>query len=175
MQPERITDHTQLNNIPDQLQDWIAALEASRKELKTLITDLPSAALFWQPLRVSHTIGSLLLHIAYIEKFWISQNLFDDEKAFLWEDTDTQPRVSLPQRPLTWYLDRIDSIRAANLRTITDIASLNHICTREDLQGRKDRYGLRWILWHLIEHEAHHRGQIALLKSWYQETYAPVY
>ena len=158
-------DLPQLGGNHGQLDDWIAGLKAAREELETLLTDLPAAAIAWQPLSTAQSIGSLLLHIAGSEAFWLGD--VTEKKELLTE--------TAPPRPVGWYLDLISTVRANTLRALTRFPSLDHVCERQKENGELERCTLRWVLWHLLEQEAHHRGQIELLKGWYQQAHAPVY
>ena len=159
-------DLPQLGGNNRQLDDWIAGLKVARQELETLLTDLPAAALAWQPLSTAQSIGALLLQIAGSENFWLGEAAEQNSKGL---QTDTAPR------PVGWYLDLISTVRANTLRSLTQLPSLDHVCERRKENGEIERCTLRWVLWHLLEQEAHHRGQIELLKGWYQQAHAPVY
>jgi uncharacterized damage-inducible protein DinB len=166
---ERCIDLPQLRDNHGQLKDWIAGLEAARDQLEVLVKDLPVAALAWKPLSTAQCIGSLLLQIARGE----AQLLGEGEKNLLEETEELQG--SAPKKPLGWYLDYIRSVRASSLRALSKSPSLDHVFERRNDDGEIKRYTVRWALWHLLEQEAHHRGQIELLKQWYQQVHEPVY
>jgi uncharacterized damage-inducible protein DinB len=164
---ENCVDLPQLGGNHGQLEHWIAGLKAAREELETLLTDLPAAALAWQPLSTAQSIGSLLLQIAGSESFWLGEATEQNSKELL---TNTAP-----SKPVGWYLDLIRTVRANTLHALSHSPSLDHVCERRKENGELERCTLRWVLWHLLEQEAHHRGQIELLKRWYQQAHAPVY
>jgi uncharacterized damage-inducible protein DinB len=175
MTAECYIDLPQLQNNSGDLENWIAGLEAGRNELRNLVKGLPVAALAWRPILTSQSIGSLILHIAYTEKYWLTERLDQEEEKYIWHDNGNEIIPAAPNAPLNWYIDQIDSVRAASLLKLSEFPSINQTYTRRSEDGQTQKFALRWILWHLTQHESHHRGQIALLKRWYLESHAPVY
>lgn len=175
MSKERCIDLLRFADENGRLDGWIAALESARRDLESAIADLTSAKLVWQPLSTVQSIGSLLLHIASTEAFWLGEDLNAEEKKYLWDDSIGELFPPAPQMPLGWYLDRIRSARARTLKRLSEISSADQVCERADSDGKTESYSLSSIFRQLLEHEAAHRGQIDMLKRWYQEMHAPVY
>jgi uncharacterized damage-inducible protein DinB len=67
-----------------------------------------------------------------------------------------------PRQPLAWYLEQHDRIRA---RTHEILADFND--PAQEFQRKNDRVTLRWLLHHVIGHEAYHAGQVLLLALQY--------
>ena len=67
-----------------------------------------------------------------------------------------------PAQPLSWYYAQHDAIRA---RTHEFVRALND----PDRTGRsrEDDFTLRWLLHHVLTHEAYHGGQAVLLMLQY--------
>lgn len=156
------------------LTDCINRLKVARAQLIPLIEDLPIQAFTWQPILTTQSIGSQLLHIAYTEAFWLGEALPQDAKQYLWDDDKAESLLSTPSKSLRWYLDLLASIRYGAIEKIKRISNNGYISLTLD-KNKVENYPLSHILWRLIEHEAHHRGQIALLKNWYKNAHTPVY
>ena len=65
-----------------------------------------------------------------------------------------------PKRPLSWYMEQHRNIRARTYELMRNLSDLSHV-------GRygKREFTLRWLLNHVISHEAYHGGQAVLLAS----------
>jgi uncharacterized damage-inducible protein DinB len=66
----------------------------------------------------------------------------------------------VPSQPLSWYLDLHDRFRA---RTLEAVKSWPPADTLKDRAGEDNQYTPRWVLGHVIQHEAYHGGQIVML------------
>lgn len=63
-----------------------------------------------------------------------------------------------PRKPLAWYLEQQDTIRT---RTREIIRTLNDPEMAIPCKGQT--FTLRWLLHHVLTHEAYHGGQAVLL------------
>ncbi len=129
--------------------------------------EITPEAIIWQPFKEGHSIGAIILHIADVEAFWIeevaAQRPRDEEefKRLLSEETQ-QMSVKWPvppQKPLSWYWEQHDAIRKRTHKTVRELA--DPLITRFR-PNRNSYYTLRWILHHVITHEAYHGGQAVL-------------
>ena len=146
-------------------------MQKTREKLIDRIKELTQEEMDYSPHgRRIETIGTLLLHIAGVEWSWIFEDIgdtaMDYEKwkhAFpLREDID-----QLTKKGKKFYLDRLSEVRNEVfewLETINDddLDRLIHL-------GDTD-VSIEWILFHLIEHEAIHIGQISILSRMYDMT-----
>jgi uncharacterized damage-inducible protein DinB len=118
---------------------------------------LSEDAVVWQPHPGMHSIGGIILHIAAVEVFWFEQfalGLIPDPgeaKLLMSEETEVEAWAwpEPPRQPLSWYLEQHDRIRERTLESIkrwpaADTAIPHH--------GRE--VTLRWVLGHVIQHEA---------------------
>ncbi len=156
---------------PPQIGFLLAQLEDIREDTKRYTRDLTPSQLSWHPNLKVESIGTLLLHIAAVEWSWIFEDIFKRPMGPEWEIA-FPIRVGKPQvsgEPLDFYLAKLDAVRAeikTGLATLTD-ADLDREIISPDQSGSSPpvhSYTIRWILYHLAEHEAHHRGQIAVMK-----------
>jgi uncharacterized damage-inducible protein DinB len=134
--------------------------------------ELPAEAVVWQPHPNGHSIGALMFHIVTAEVFWFEQVVLQREidkterKLLMVDELDAEtPTWPIPPRqPLSWYFDLHDRIRARTLAAVREWLDPETVLPHH---GR----GVtpRWILGHVIQHEAYHGGQAVLLQSLWKQ------
>ena len=150
------------------IASYYAQLEDVRRETKRYVEGLSPPKLSWSPHSTVESIGTQLLHIAGVERSWIGEDIERRPMGEEWA-LAFPLRVNLPQvegEPLEYFLEKLDAVREETRHTLsrlTDDDLAREIRTL-DSGPDADSYTIEWILYHLIEHEAHHRGQIALMK-----------
>ncbi|MBI1730555.1 DinB family protein [Candidatus Acetothermia bacterium] len=145
----------------------LAILEENTRDGRDDLKDFPEEAILWQPFPDGHSIGAILLHIACAESRWfeevVAQRVRDPElvKRLRCEEIDqfSVKWVQPTKRPLSWYYEQQDAIRKRTLEIIHEAADPAAIST---LAERKYEYTLRWVIYHIIQHEAYHIGQAVL-------------
>ncbi|MHA2380159.1 MAG: DinB family protein [Candidatus Thorarchaeota archaeon] len=159
----------------DELSPRVALLysmmEKARERLLNRIESLSDVDIDYSPHgRSIETIGTLLFHIAAVEWSWIFEDIggkeMDYEKwkqAFpLREDID-----QLTGQRVEFYFDRLNEVRQEVLEWLKGIDD-------EELDRLIDlghaEVSIEWVLFHLIEHEAMHIGQISVLSRMYDMT-----
>jgi uncharacterized damage-inducible protein DinB len=119
----------------------------------------------------AHSIGALVMHIGEAEWWWMKCNVAghqltdEDRSAPYWdvlEDPDAFIKKGYTPDDCFAELDKIRNQTRDLLFTFQDVDlektfNLNR-------SGETFEYSLRWILHHLVDHEAHHKGQILMLK-----------
>jgi len=134
---------------------------------------LPDEAVVWQPEPGGHSIGGCILHIAAAEVFWFERFALgrtpdpEERKLLLAEETDVDACTwpDPPKQPLSWYFEVHDRIRA---RTLEGIKSWPPAETA--IEWDDEPRTLRWVLGHVIQHEAYHGGQAVLLNRLWNRT-----
>ena len=138
-----------------------------RKNLLKMIKDIDDSVLDYTPdEREIETIGTLLLHIAAVEWSWIIGDLEKRELSFeKWKQAfPLRKGIDLAQqvgKGIEYYLEKLKEVRLEvyeKLKGFTD-KDLDTVVKVE-----KRKFTIEWILYHVIEHEAEHLGQISLLK-----------
>jgi len=142
---------------------WV--LEDCRARTLRTLSGVTDAMLDREPSHGGNPIGVLLYHIAAIEADWLFTEILEQEIApevlglFPVDVRDAQGRLSrIRDLPLEDYLHRLRIVRAALL------ASLREMSASEFRRARSFtdyRVTPEWVLHHLAQHEAEHRGQIA--------------
>ena len=142
--------------LQDGTREWRGELDA----------DLSEDAVVWQPHPGTHSIGGVILEIAAVEIFWFEKFALDipydpeEMKLLMADQIDVDAwRWPPPHRqPITWYFELHDRIRA---RTLENIKKWPTADFARDLHGNPRT--MRWVLGHVIQHEAYHGGQAVLL------------
>jgi uncharacterized damage-inducible protein DinB len=147
----------------------LAAFEDSRQRTKEALGDLPRAVLDWTPSSWQNSIGSLLYHIAAIEMDWLFAEILEEEfpeqilALFPYPVRDDNGRLTVVAGlSLADHLARMDALRAIFLE------ALRNMSPEEFVRARSlEPYDVTpaWVLHHLLQHEAEHRGHIHFLRT----------
>jgi uncharacterized damage-inducible protein DinB len=149
---------------------WIWALEDGRQLVKEVLAGLDPRAVDWTPSGGGNSIGTLLYHLALIEADWLCVEVLEQESypaevvALLPHAArDKHGRLTeIPGVGLDEHLRRLDAIRDRLLAAFRGMAPeefrrVRHL-TAYDVTPE-------WVIHHLLQHEAEHRGEIALLRQ----------
>ena len=149
---------------------WLWALEDSRHRTLEVLDGIGRAALDWTPDDGSDSIGTLLHHIAAIEIDWLYAEVLEGrpwsaamETLFAIDVRDKQGRLSAVRGvPLEEHLGRLDFARDQLLQVYRAMSLADFRRPRSLPQ-----YDVtpEWVLHHLMQHEAEHRGQLAALRA----------
>ena len=153
-------------------------LDEQRRMLTVETRGLSPEELAWQPFPGMNTRGMLLSHIAYAETHLTQVGILGETTGHahdvigLTEEEEGLPLASgaLPApatlgRPLEYFDDLLARAREhtlAALRGLTD-DDLGRRVTRPRPDGAERVFNVGWVIYHILEHEAGHRGQINLL------------
>jgi uncharacterized damage-inducible protein DinB len=167
--PPRVTSCDPVPGFSPRIGRYVAQLAETRQELLSQTADLTPDQLSWYPNDQVESIGTQLLHVAAIEWSYVLEDIFGrpGEEYDGWEEA-LPLRLGLPQvrdRPLAYFTDRLDRVREdalAALRGLTDddLSRLVPVAPTEPVTWV---YTVDWALFHLVQHEAHHAGQVELL------------
>lgn len=147
-------------------------LEDVRKVTLSGIKELSKEQLFEKPLGSEYPVGSYLLHLAECEIFWLEVlseiKQSDELKKRSYYDAwyDVSKTSSPPETPLeiSYYHEVMDEARKNLIDYLSGMkdSELEGMVSFDGGSGKKE-FSKKWIIYHLIEHEAHHRGQIFML------------
>jgi len=132
---------------------------------------LSEDAVVWQPYPGAHSIGAIILHIINAEVFWFERFALDlprdaeEGKVTMAQeiDVDAWSWPEPPRQPISWYFELHDRIRA---RTLESVKKWPEPDFAKDRDGQPRT--MRWVLGHVIQHEAYHGGQAVLLNRLWQ-------
>ena len=131
-------------------EHWTRYRDVTLKHLDMLSAE----DMLWRPQPELFTCAQHLIHILQTEKYYALGWFHDD-----WDAT----RLHFPSGPTTQEQLRLD-FQATRAQTLTDFDALT-----DDSLGEIKRVPnapvelpLRWWLWFVLEHEIHHKAQLAL-------------
>jgi len=147
---------------------WIDMLKLSRARTMEALEGIDPSILDYLPQGYQNSIGNLLYHIAVIEMDWhYAEILVADYPAHIMELFPNDVRdesgrlIPVTGLSLNEHLVRLDKIRSELLNTLEGM-------TLEDFRRPRSLpdYDVtpEWVLFHLLQHEAEHRGEIRLLR-----------
>ncbi len=171
----KITTCDPVEGYAPQVGHYVVQMTEVRRHLTEELAQLSQEQLDWHPDEETESIATLLLHIDAVEWSWIHEDILGrPSEEYPGEWSEAMPiRCDVPQvtgRPVEWYMDKLNRTRERTLEILrgfadTDLARL--VGESEPASGEEKRsrlYTIDWIIWHLIEHEAAHVGQIELLR-----------
>jgi uncharacterized damage-inducible protein DinB len=159
---------------------FVAQMDDQSRRLTEHTRGATADELAWQPAPGLNTIGMLLAHIAVVEVYWMSILTrapndcprvlgigFDDDGIPM--PAGGAPPAVLAGKELGFFDDLLRNARANTVALASPLADAALTGMIEQI-GRVRRRQLsgRWILYHLVEHEAGHYGQINLLRHQYR-------
>lgn len=176
---ERDLSVTPLAGCPPDIGRGLWCLEDTRRRTKESLDGLDQRTLDWTAPAGGNSIGTLLYHLAAIELDWLYAEVLEAPEPWPEEVTRLFPVDVRDERgrltpvggvPLADHLARLDLVRARLLATFRAMPIADFRRPR-----RLPAYNVtpEWVLHHLSQHEAEHRGHIALLRSWAEGTPAP--
>ncbi|MBI1755849.1 MAG: DinB family protein [Fimbriimonas ginsengisoli] len=151
-----------------------AMLEDGTREWLEEAGRIPAEAIGWQPTPGGHSIGAVMLHIIDVEAYWIEQvslgrELSPEELRELMSEETKQYQgqwPAPPPKPWSWYVQLQQRYRR---RTMESLKSLGDPASVVHGKSSPTGFTLRWILSHVVQHEAYHGGQIVLLKALWEQ------
>ena len=149
----------------------LAMMDATTKSWKDELRGISESEFKWQALKGGHSIGMIVLHCAMAEYWWIHGVAKGKKVDMKFIHSLGYKRMDIAngvygtplRKPKAWYLKQITDVRKKTKVSVKRLKA-THVGV-----GRGDQeYSLRWILHHLVEHEAYHHGQMVLLRELYK-------
>lgn len=170
---KRIYDVEPASGYPVEYGLLVSTLQDGTREWREELGDVTEDALVWQPYRNGHSIGAIILHMIDVEAFWVEtaalgrERSSDELEELLSAETDQYSFnwVVPPRKPLSYYLELQDKVRT---RTLESIRSFPDPATVIDREHWTSSMTVRWILNHVVAHEAYHGGQAVILKTLFE-------
>jgi uncharacterized damage-inducible protein DinB len=169
--PEQLTVQP-LSDYPRPIAEALWRLQDARRRTMDALKDLPDAAIDWQATGLQNSIGTLLYHIAAIETDWLYAEVLEQEftpevemlLCYPVRDDDGQ-LYPVTEVHLNRHLSRLEWTRKHLLESFESI-------TIEDYRRPRNlpHYDVtpEWVLHHLAQHEAEHRGEIMAIRTLYE-------
>jgi uncharacterized damage-inducible protein DinB len=153
-------------------------MDEQRRALLDGVRDLTPEALQWQPAPGTNSVGMLLAHIAYAEAHLVQVGVLGEQDGHAQDVIGiTEEQEGLPLAPgappspalagkdLAFFVDVLARARAHTRRVAQSLedADLERQVHRRRPDGAERVFNVGWVFYHLLEHEAGHRGQIGLV------------
>ena len=132
---------------------YLGALDNGLEELKARAKKVPAGKFHAKVRPDVRSPAELLLHAAEIEGRWIHAGIGGLEAS------PPPPPPTAPLEALFAHLEAVRKGSAAVLKPLQD----RDLDTLRVVEGKEGKSTVRRILFELLEHQAHHRGQVGLL------------
>ena len=148
---------------------WLWALQEGRERTMREVGRLAPAMIDWVPPGDESSIGTVLYHMADIEADWlyfeVLERTFPPEVAamFPYQLRDEQGRLTqVHGASLEEHLGRLETVRGLLLEVYQrmDLADFRRVRSLDEYDVTPE-----WVLHHMMQHEAEHRGQIGMLRA----------
>ena len=126
-----------------------------RTDLVTMVGRFTEAELAYVPFDGAWPVGQIMLHIAEAEEGWFRYIVMRELNA--WSDQYTLENYPRKEAILE-ALSEVHQHTEQYLATLKEEDLLMQITA-----PRGEVLSLNWIIWHVIEHEIHHRGELSLI------------
>jgi uncharacterized damage-inducible protein DinB len=148
------------------IQPFLDYWQSVRERTKRVIQKIPDDKLDWTYMPGKFTFADIIRHLATIERFMYAENVQGKPSIYPGHDVSLQQKGETPVQ----FMDRLDAESIAVFSRLTD----------DDLAGKSvTPAGIRittfkWLR-AMVEHEAHHRGQIYMMLSMLGVSSPPLY
>lgn len=144
---------------------WIAALDDARDRTLEILDGLDPVLLDAGAPYHRHTIGSLLYHIALIEADWLYVEIREEESypaeiitLFPYDVRDEHGHLTrVTGLSLNVHLERLARVRELLSETLMKLTDEEFSAARQIPDAT---VSTAWVVHHLLQHEAEHRGEI---------------
>lgn len=137
-----------------EMDDIVEHMERFRSATLALFDEIDEGDLSWRPTPEQYSIGQQLLHIAQTEDLF-AHGLFESD----WDYARVRfPESLLSCEELRYFFVEVRERTRDHLTTVRD-EKLGEIVT---VPGSPTEHSLRSWLWFLVEHEMHHKAQVAV-------------
>jgi uncharacterized damage-inducible protein DinB len=125
-----------------------------RAELLATMDKFSQEELSFTPFKGSWPVGQILLHIADCEDNWLHglvQGNFKPWIFYNFSDYPTKPAI----------LEVLDHAHSKTISLLSELDEKDLNVKYKTPNG--EEFSLYWIIWHVLEHEIHHRGELSLI------------
>jgi len=148
---------------------WLSAMVDARRDTLRELRGVSDDLVDLRPPGSENSIGAALYHVALIEADWLFDDILgvplnDSEVAalFPFEDRDAEGRLTdIRGESLPDHLRRLAAVREVLIARLRPISVDDFHAPRT-----REQYDVSpaWVVHHLLQHEAEHRGEIGWLK-----------
>lgn len=147
-------------------------LDDARARTQEALKGMEPSLVDWQADHINHqhTIGTVLYHIAAIELDWLMEEILEGQllddpvwEMFPYDVRDENGLLTIVTgHSYDWHWQRLDKVRQILRETITPM-------TTDEFRRKRvlESYDVTpaWVMHHLAQHEAEHRGELMMLRT----------
>ncbi len=135
------------------LSEMFSHWEQVRNDLLKTINKFTEEELTFVPYDGSWIIGQIMLHIADCEDNWLHGVVRREFEPWIFYEFEFYPNKALI----------LEQLYKAHSRTVKFLETLdeNNLDDKYAIPNGEE-FTLRWIIWHVLEHEIHHRGELSM-------------
>lgn len=141
-------------------------LEELKDRLTEDISDLDQAETDYLFDDKANSIGAIIMHLvateAYTQVETLEERTWTDEEREFWliaAGLGAESRDKLKGKPIKYYLDQWDQVREKTLKGLKVKDDAWFAATIDESMNN------HWAWFHVLEHQANHMGQIAMVKK----------
>lgn len=150
---------------------YLSGMDYLRRQLREVVEELSDEDCNRPACAGALPMGALVMHIGEAEWWWIhcilgGREATEEERAQPYWDVVFEPGVDTGDKYTARFcLEQIDLVRDQTRRALAAYTDedLDTLRTHTNAE-RILEFTLRWLLHHLVDHEAQHKGQIMMLK-----------
>ena len=149
---------------------WLWALEDTRRRTKKVLTGLDQSELDWIDPHSGLSVSTLLYHIAAIEVDWLYSDIlggvdfpWEIDTMFMYDVRDSNGNLSIVEsESIEVHIERLDLVRRFFLAAFYSmpVSEFRRCRYVDDYKVTPE-----WVIHHLMQHEAEHRGLIAEMRK----------
>jgi uncharacterized damage-inducible protein DinB len=153
----------------------LAGLEEVRAQTIKLLEDMTVPELAVRVTPDSHQIGALALHLGECEFWWIEvglakKEITDEDRKFAHLHDSTETDFASKNYSAADCVKVLGRIHRRAIETLSNYSDRDlDVVFTNDAHPAGFNGNLRWILHRLTDHEANHKGQIAMMKRMIRE------
>ena len=139
------------------------------------LKNITDEELDWIPFEGWNSMAALLSHIIAGDRYFVIAFIEGRELTEL-EKTELMPGLELGKhvpgikgQSAAFYLERLQATYEESRKAIMEIDADSLLKRRYDDYDKVKGSDLAWILFHDVEDEVHHRGQISIIRKLYKE------
>ena len=144
---------------PDR-QELRDVLDEQRRAVADALDGLTGAEIRSTPLASAMSVGGIVQHLGYIERWWFTRVFAGDDVEFPWNRAEPDAAFRLSDELTVDQLRTFFVGECKRSDVVIDAAELGDLAARP-----KYPVTLRWIVLHMIEETARHLGHLDLLRD----------
>ncbi|HLZ58473.1 MAG TPA: DinB family protein [Ktedonosporobacter sp.] len=129
--------------------------------LTKVIAPLPSELLTLRATPSQRSIGQILLHMIGARARWFHDLMEIGDKEFA--SFCTWDRQGEPARDATELVYGLETTWRVMQETLTAWTPEDMLYSYKGEPGDPETFTRQWVIWHLIEHDLHHGGEVSLI------------